>query len=84
MNRALGKLHSVIGIERIEPAEMSTYDKSALERCRTQIVKDLDIRHIVDDLIATNVIDENHYDLIKNQVRSFLLLYNGGKALCNA
>ena len=52
---------------------MSTYDKSALERCRTQIVKDLDIRHIVDDLIATNVIDENHYDLIKNQVRSFLL-----------
>ena len=56
---------------------MSTYDKSALERCRTQIVKDLDIRHIVDDLIATNVIDENHYDLIKNQVRSFLLLYNG-------
>ena len=61
---------------------MSTYDKSALERCRTQIVKDLDIRHIVDDLIATNVIDENHYDLIKNQVRSFLLLYNGGKVLC--
>ena len=48
--------------------EMDFMEKNALQRCRTQIVKDLDIRLIVDDLIAFKVISESDYELIKNQV----------------
>ena len=53
--------------ETIE-GEMDFMEKNALQRCRTQIVKDLDIRLIVDDLIAFKVISESDYELIKNQV----------------
>ena len=35
--------------------EMDFMEKNALQKCRTQIVKDLDIRLIVDDLIAFKV-----------------------------
>ena len=48
--------------------EMNFMEKNALQKCRTQIVKDLDIRLIVDDLIAFKVISESDYELIKNQV----------------
>ena len=53
--------------ETIE-GEMDFMEKNALQKCRTQIVKDLDIRLIVDDLIAFKVISESDYELIKNQV----------------
>ena len=50
---------------------MDIQDRNALLRCRTKIVKDLDVRLIIDSLIETKVIDANFYDTLKSQVNIF-------------
>ena len=50
---------------------MDVQNRNALLRCRTKIVKDLDVRLIIDSLIETKVIDANFYDTLKSQVWKF-------------
>ena len=47
---------------------MDVLNRNALLRCRTKIVKDLDVRLIIDSLIETKVIDTNFYEQLKGQV----------------
>ena len=51
-----------------EEEEMDIQNRNALLRCRTKIVKDLDVRLIIDSLIETKVIDINFYEQLKAQV----------------
>ena len=51
-----------------EEEEMDVQNRNALLRCRTKIVKDLDVRLIIDSLIETKVIDINFYEQLKAQV----------------
>ena len=53
-----------------EEGEMDLKDKNALIQCRTKIIKDLDVRIIIDALLETRVVDENLYEKIKNEVSS--------------
>ena len=48
--------------------EMDLRDKNALLQCRTRIIKDLDIRIVIDSLLESRVVDENLYEKIKNEV----------------
>ena len=48
--------------------EMDLRDKNALIQCRTKIIKDLDVRIIIDALLETRVVDENLYERIKKEV----------------
>ena len=48
--------------------EMDLKDKNALLQCRTRIIKDLDIRIVIDSLLESRVVDENLYERIKNEV----------------
>eukprot|EP00093_Oithona_nana_P003120 03120.XXX_25445_26359_1 [CDS] Oithona nana genome sequencing. len=67
---------------------MDLKDKNALLQCRTRIIKDLDIRIVIDSLLESRVVDENLYERIKNeptiqdQARQLLdiLPYRGPKA----
>ena len=51
---------------------MDVLNRNALLRCRTKIVKDLDVRLIIDSLIETKVIDTNFYEQLKGQVCNIL------------
>ena len=48
--------------------EMDVRDRIVLEKCRSQIIKDLDIKHVIDDLIAMKLVDDRNYEQIKSQV----------------
>ena len=52
---------------------MDVLNRNALLRCRTKIVKDLDVRLIIDSLIETKVIDTNFYEQLKGQVCNILI-----------
>ena len=47
---------------------MDILNRNALLRCRTKIVKDLDVRLIIDSLIETKVIDTNFYEQLSQFV----------------
>ena len=49
--------------------------QNALTRCRSQIVKDLDVRYIIDKLIEDQVIDQITHDLIMKQVSAKIPKY---------
>ena len=53
---------------------MDVLNRNALLRCRTKIVKDLDVRLIIDSLIETKVIDTNFYEQLKGQVCNILII----------
>ena len=53
--------------------EMDLKDKNALLQCRTRIIKDLDIRIVIDSLLESRVVDENLYERIKNEVSLIFL-----------
>ena len=55
---------------QVEEGEMDLRDKNALIQCRTKIIKDLDVRIIIDALLETRIVDENLYEKIKNEVSS--------------
>ena len=48
--------------------EMDVRDRIVLEKCRSKIIKDLDIKHVIDDLIAMKLVDDRNYEQIKSQV----------------
>ena len=48
--------------------EMDLKDKNALLQCRTKIIKDLDIRIVIDTLLESRVVDESLYEKIKKEV----------------
>ena len=51
--------------------EMDVNDKNALLQCRTKIIKDLDIRIVIDSLLESRVVDESLYEKIKKEVSTF-------------
>ena len=52
--------------------EMDVNDKNALLQCRTKIIKDLDIRIVIDSLLESRVVDESLYEKIKKEVSTVL------------
>ena len=55
-------------LQEDESEEMEAASRRALLSCRNKIVKDLDIRLIVDALIESRILDQNLYDQIRAQV----------------
>lgn len=55
--------------EPLEDHEMEVDCRNALLRCRNKIVKDLDVKYIIDSLIESRIIDQNLYDQIKSEVK---------------
>jgi hypothetical protein len=47
---------------------MDIEDRNALIKCRKKIIKDLDVRVIIDSLIETKVVDQVLYEKIKSEV----------------
>lgn len=57
--------------------EMDWRDKNALLQCRTKIIKDLDVRIIIDALLESRVVDECLYEKIKKEVKWKLRAFKG-------
>ena len=51
--------------------------RDALNRCRTKIIKDLEIKHVIDALLEAKIVDSHFYDQIKLMVSkcTFLELF---------
>lgn len=59
----------------LEDHEMDVDSRNALLRCRNKIVKDLDVKYIIDSLIESRIIDQNLYDQIKSEVKYIISMF---------